>query len=84
MDLRVSMRSRSPHGERGLKFGLSDTITIPERRSPHGERGLKLGGNGTGERYMSRSPHGERGLKCNQRIKIAGVAPVAPRMGSVG
>ena len=34
---------RSPHGERGLKFGDADKAKeVLKRRSPHGERGLKL------------------------------------------
>ena len=34
---------RSPHGERGLKFGHAAQLRddVP-RRSPHGERGLKF------------------------------------------
>ena len=40
--MRWSLRSRSPHGERGLKFDL-DSLPFEDggRRSPHGERGLK-------------------------------------------
>ena len=39
----ASNRSRSPHGERGLKYS-SKSIFAPHTqcRSPHGERGLKL------------------------------------------
>ena len=33
--------SRSPHGERGLKYHLFDDEAHPQSRSPHGERGLK-------------------------------------------
>ena len=37
--------SRSPHGERGLKFRVSRwACRVAPRRSPHGERGLKLFG----------------------------------------
>ena len=32
---------RSPHGERGLKFGVSPHGHARLSRSPHGERGLK-------------------------------------------
>ncbi len=56
--------SRSPHGERGLKFVAEQIMQAVRGRSPHGERGLKS------IRYLccsvisqSRSPHGERGLK---------------------
>ena len=35
--------SRSPHGERGLKYGQHRAAwRHPTRRSPHGERGLKF------------------------------------------
>ena len=34
--------SRSPHGERGLKFLQKTIRNYLRRRSPHGERGLKL------------------------------------------
>ena len=38
----VSIDRRSPHGERGLKFGFSRKGARCEQgRSPHGERGLK-------------------------------------------
>ena len=33
--------SRSPHGERGLKYGFEHVSWNQSRRSPHGERGLK-------------------------------------------
>ena len=33
--------SRSPHGERGLKFTALGADTTAHGRSPHGERGLK-------------------------------------------
>ena len=33
--------SRSPHGERGLKYGRICGGGAAWRRSPHGERGLK-------------------------------------------
>ena len=39
---RTSVRaSRSPYGERGLKFGKSDSSRRTDGRSPYGERGLK-------------------------------------------
>ena len=34
--------SRSPHGERGLKYQVADLPFDVLGRSPHGERGLKL------------------------------------------
>ncbi len=33
--------SRSPHGERGLKYKNFKTLVETKSRSPHGERGLK-------------------------------------------
>ena len=36
--------SRSPHGERGLKFSQLRKEGLLPGRSPHGERGLKYGG----------------------------------------
>ena len=36
-----AMTSRSPYGERGLKFGFGGNIVKWASRSPYGERGLK-------------------------------------------
>ena len=33
---------RSPHGERGLKYGSRQAVGRAYGRSPHGERGLKF------------------------------------------
>ena len=41
IDRIVTLRSRSPCGERGLKFSPSSWITRSRGRSPCGERGLK-------------------------------------------
>ena len=38
----LTLRSRSPRGERGLKSGKDGTDGAPGRRSPRGERGLKF------------------------------------------
>ena len=35
------MFSRSPHGERGLKYHVLVLPHVVDGRSPHGERGLK-------------------------------------------
>ena len=40
-DRNVQLHSRSPHGERGLKFAGTNAAVTFARRSPHGERGLK-------------------------------------------
>ena len=44
MSAQIGLRfgdGRSPHGERGLKFGWLVAFAVPVGRSPHGERGLK-------------------------------------------
>ena len=40
-DKNVQLHSRSPHGERGLKFRRQRARIRAQGRSPHGERGLK-------------------------------------------
>ena len=40
------LMGRSPHGERGLKYGLQLVGRKRCGRSPHGERGLKSAGRG--------------------------------------
>ena len=41
-DRTVKTGGRSPHGERGLKLGIMDSLLrVTWSRSPHGERGLK-------------------------------------------
>ena len=55
---------RSPHGERGLKYGQHRAAWRHPSRSPHGERGLKCTMPETVVKWLiCRSPHGERGLK---------------------
>ena len=58
-------RSRSPHGERGLKYLWQRLLRTNNRRSPHGERGLKFPRLRILPIFLGRSPHGERGLKSN-------------------
>ena len=60
-----SQLSRSPHGERGLKYqGIGFRFFDTHCRSPHGERGLKSrSARSPGKVRPCRSPHGERGLK---------------------
>ena len=49
--------SRSPHGERGLKFVLRANLKTLRCRSPHGERGLKLESLArNGSRYTEVAP----------------------------
>ena len=75
--------SRSPHGERGLKFRQRRRQVELVRRSPHGERGLKLmhlviGGY----HWLSLPP---RGAWIEIYMFVVGylVLPVAPPTGSV-
>ena len=66
-NLRPYCPSRSPCGERGLKW--ADYRYKPNRvsgRSPCGERGLKSPRAAPLTASRSRSPCGERGLKCRQ------------------
>ena len=72
IDLHTSAaKSRSPHGERGLKYKIILLKDFLVGRSPHGERGLKFdkvfpSGNAAG----GRSPHGERGLKSESMTTV--------------
>ena len=61
---------RSPHGERGLKYGVAVRRAEPVCRSPHGERGLKCVQVADQSAGLRRSPHGERGLKSTDRPSI--------------
>ena len=59
--------SRSPHGERGLKYKSLRSHVGRNGRSPHGERGLKSNRPHRDYTHAGRSPHGERGLKSGYR-----------------
>ena len=54
--------SRSPLGERGLKFSFSMCVVLSAGRSPLGERGLKCQRDGHIRALCRRSPRGEHGL----------------------
>ena len=56
--------SRSPCGERGLKYHVVRRTTAAVCRSPCGERGLKFRAAEEATIRGRRSPCGERGLKC--------------------
>ena len=60
----MAVMSRSPYGERGLKYRHGQVQRRRECRSPYGERGLKFHGQSGVEDALRRSPYGERGLKC--------------------
>ena len=78
----VNRRSRSPHGERGLKCQGWRTWGYRSRRSPHGERGLKSVYEQPLEIPMGRSPHGERGLKYASYMGQDTVAESLPPRGA--
>ena len=65
---RTPVLSRSPHGERGLKYPSDRLWHVRRRRSPHGERGLKCPHEAVQRTRIRRSPHGERGLKSIREI----------------
>ena len=75
--------SRSPQGERGLKYRKLAARVDRHRRSPQGERGLKCRAAGCGSLCHRRSPQGERGLKSRRHLRPDCRAHVAPRKGSV-
>ena len=58
-----AIRSRSPCGERGLKYNIQSPMIIALCRSPCGERGLKWLILWITRLILRRSPCGERGLK---------------------
>ena len=75
--------SRSPHGERGLKYNILSKNICTFSRSPHGERGLKSGIEISKEDSgISRSPHGERGLKCEGEREACLVLASLPAWGA--
>ena len=49
--------SRSPHGERELKFRLATLLLGDLRRSPHGERELKWDNSKGYQRARRVAPH---------------------------
>ena len=55
--------SRSPYGERGLKWRRRICGNGERCRSPYGERGLKCDYHWLVAGDLRRSPYGERGLK---------------------
>ena len=82
IDRIVTLRSRSPCGERGLKCIRRRHPLPRESRSPCGERGLKWEVGKVCTSAGSRSPCGERGLKYirqNHRNKCAGRSPCGER-----
>ena len=61
-----AIRSRSPCGERGLKYNIQSPMIIALCRSPCGERGLKWLILWITRLILRRSPCGERGLKYHR------------------
>ena len=61
-------RSRSPHGERGLKFQASRKLPLaPSSLPPRGAWIEMIADCGLLNNTARRSPHGERGLKSPQK-----------------
>ena len=75
--------SRSPQGERGLKFSERPQGLAIDGRSPQGERGLKFRQVEPTSGTARRSPQGERGLKFAVLHIPKKEVAVAPRKGSV-
>ena len=75
--------SRSPRGERGLKYQHDVHRLYLRGRSPRGERGLKCNAGDAQARPLRRFPRGERGLKCKTVLRGSAGTKVAPPTGSV-
>ena len=84
MRIRSLAHSRSPRGERGLKYieriARENFFTS---RSPRGERGLKSYYEQRPKPGQRRSPRGERGLKSASAAVRKESRLVAPLAGSV-
>ena len=74
---------RSPHGERGLKFGLDFCIDKIASRSPHGERGLKLLHAEVYNSSSSSLPSRGAWIEIGPGSPWGPCGPVAPLTGSV-
>ena len=77
-------RSRSPCGERGLKYKLTDTIKNIDKSLPVRGAWIEIDCLiALADFYGGRSPCGERGLKCGSNRSPVRADAVAPRAGSV-
>ena len=77
-------KSRSPHGERGLKCTVAQAVESHPRSLP--TRGAWIEIKWIAElqaKTSSRSPHGERGLKLFSAVLGLIQLVVAPHTGSV-
>ena len=54
--MQIKNPSRSPYGERGLKYEDDAQLLYPVSRSPYGERGLKLNAKTTCEMQRESLP----------------------------
>ena len=59
---------RTPHGVRGLKYGIIAQFGLVHRRTPHGVRGLKLGRPGW--RRIEDESHPTRGAWIEIVVKL--------------
>ena len=63
---------RSPHGERGLKYGEARELLKVRGSLPARGAWIEIvDGDATPIALLSRSPHGERGLKFPETVKYA-------------
>ena len=80
---RVCTASRSPHGERGLKYARCLCMIFGGRRSPHGERGLKFGGDSLSEPVFESLSSWRAWIEMSRRCIRRRCPPVALLMESV-
>ena len=76
-------KSRSPHGERGLKYPLLSLLYQGVSRSPHGERGLKLRSSLQVVTNGLSLPAWGAWIEMLYNVAFWSPYVVAPRMGSV-
>ena len=82
--LLLLVTSRSPHGERGLKYELKIISLVGLASLPTRGAWIEIRAQGPkGETGASRSPHGERGLKSYKDEQVPPQGYVAPHTGSV-
>ena len=83
IDRIVTLRSRSPCGERGLKCKIDYIIHTLKSRSPCGERGLKFCFHDFTHRPVRSLPVRGAWIEISSMLRIAFMMVVAPRAGSV-
>ena len=76
-------QSRSPHGERGLKYMPRGANVIAKCRSPHGERGLKSKRAKFFRVRIRSLPTRGAWIEISAEMSIHSQTAVAPHTGSV-